>query len=97
MRLWRLAVPLYWWLVFLFAIKVVELIHISSKAWWEEFRAEDDAGVGLSFRQEKPRLAFPFFLRPCSWRRRRVPGKSSPRPTGACVRRTIIYYVFIAV
>ena len=28
-------------------MKSVELIHISSKTWWEEFRATNDAGISL--------------------------------------------------
>ena len=53
--------------------------------------------VFFCVRREKPRLDFPFFLSPCRWRRRLVPGFSLPLPVGAWVRRIIIYYVFIAV
>ena len=43
------------------------------------------------------RLAFMFFLSPCSWRRRRIPGFISPRSVGAWVRQTITYYFCIAI
>ena len=46
-RFWRLAVPLYWWLSWFITIKVVEFIHLYSKACWEEFRATDDAGISF--------------------------------------------------
>ena len=47
-------------------------------------------------RQEKPHLDFPFSS-PCIWRRRRGPGFRPPRPIGAWMQRTSIYYVFISV
>ena len=47
MSFWRLDVTLYLWFICLFAMKCVELIHIYSKTWWEEFRATDDSGISL--------------------------------------------------
>ena len=44
---WRLAVPLSWWMIWLFDIKGVELIRLYSKTWWDEFRSMDDPGVIL--------------------------------------------------
>ena len=41
------AVPLSWWIIFFFAMKGVEIIHISSKTWWEEFWSMYDAGISL--------------------------------------------------
>ena len=32
---WRLAVSLSWWLIWFFAMTVIEPIHLSSKTWWE--------------------------------------------------------------
>ena len=44
---WRLAVPIYWWFIWFFTIKGVELICLSSKNWWEELRDTDDACISL--------------------------------------------------
>ena len=44
---WRLDAPLSWWLIWFFAIKGVELIHLSYQTWWEEFWATDDAGISF--------------------------------------------------
>ena len=44
---WRLAVTLSWRFIWFFNIEGVELINLSSKTWWEEFRATDDAAVIL--------------------------------------------------
>ena len=44
---WRLAVPLSWWFIWLFTMKGVELIHLYSETWREEFRATDGAGTSL--------------------------------------------------
>ena len=46
---WRLAVPLSWGFIWLFTIKGVELIHLSYKTWWEEFRAIEDEGISLVY------------------------------------------------
>ena len=43
----RFPVRIYWWIIWFFTMKGVELIHISYKNWWEEFRATDDAGIIL--------------------------------------------------
>ena len=45
--LWRLTVPLYWWFIWFFNMKYVALIIFSSKTWWEEFMAMDDACISL--------------------------------------------------
>ena len=44
---WKLAVTLSWYLSWLFTSKGVEWINISSKTWWEEFRAMNDSGISL--------------------------------------------------
>ena len=44
---WRLDVPISWWISWLITTKGIELIHLSSKNWWEEVRAMDDAGIRL--------------------------------------------------
>ena len=44
---WRLAVPLYWWLSWFLTMKGVEFINLSSKTWWEKFRATDDTDISL--------------------------------------------------
>ena len=42
-----LAAPLSWWIIWLFTMKGVEIIHISSKNWREEFRSKDDSGISF--------------------------------------------------
>ena len=42
---YRLAVLLSWWFIWFIPMKGVELIHISSKTWWEEFWTMDDSGI----------------------------------------------------
>ena len=44
---WRLSVPLYWWISWFITMKGVELVHISSKTWREEFRPMDGSGIIL--------------------------------------------------
>ena len=44
---WRLDITLYWCISWFITIKDVELVQISSKTWWEEVRATDDAGIIL--------------------------------------------------
>ena len=44
---WRYAVPLSWWFIWLITMEVIELIHLSSKTWWEEFWTMDDAGISF--------------------------------------------------
>ena len=44
---WSLSVTLSWRLIWFFTTKGVEMIHLSSKSWWEEFRATDDSGIIL--------------------------------------------------
>ena len=39
--------PLYWWISWFITMKVIELVHVSSKNWWEEVRDTDDAGISL--------------------------------------------------
>ena len=43
----RLDVPLSWWLSCLITMKRVELVHLSSKTWWEEVRATDGSYLSL--------------------------------------------------
>ena len=45
----RFSVSLSWWIIWFFAMKGVELIHISYKNWWEEFMSMDDAGILLMY------------------------------------------------
>ena len=44
---WRLADPLSWWFIWFINMKGVELIHLSSKTWWEEFWTTYDASIRL--------------------------------------------------
>ena len=44
---WRLNVQLYWWFIWFFIMKGVELIHLYHKTWWEEVRSTDDSGIRL--------------------------------------------------
>ena len=44
---WRLDVPLSWWFSCFFTMKGVELVHIYSNIWWDEFRARGDACISL--------------------------------------------------
>ena len=45
--LWRFAVPLSWRTIWFITMKVIELVHLSSKTWWELVRATDDSGISL--------------------------------------------------
>ena len=47
LRWCKLSVPLSYWFILFFNIKGIELIHLSSKTWWEEFRATYNAGISL--------------------------------------------------
>ena len=47
LRWWILAVPLPWWISWFITMKSVELINLSYKAWWEEYRSTKDAGIIL--------------------------------------------------
>ena len=44
---WRLDVTLYWWISWFITMEGVELVHLSSKTWWEEVRATDNTGINL--------------------------------------------------
>ena len=46
---WRLDIPISWWISRFITKKGVELVHFSSKAWWEEVRSTDDSGISLLF------------------------------------------------
>ena len=46
---WRLDVPFYWCLIWLFTMNRAEPINIYSNTWWEEFRDTDDVGIILVF------------------------------------------------
>ena len=41
------AVPLSWWISLLITMKGDELIHLSDKTWWEEFRDTNYLGIRL--------------------------------------------------
>ena len=45
--LWRLNVTLSWSLIYLLSMKGFELIHLSSKIWWKEFRSTYYSGIRL--------------------------------------------------
>ena len=36
-----------WWFIWFINMKGVEVIHLSSKTWWEEFWTTDDAGISF--------------------------------------------------
>ena len=44
---WRFSVPLYWWISCFITMKGVELVNISSKTWWDEFRATIDTVISV--------------------------------------------------
>ena len=46
-RCYRLASPLSPWFVWFITMKGVELIRVSSKTWWGEFRDMDDSGINF--------------------------------------------------
>ena len=41
----RLDVPFSWWFIWFTTTKCIELVHISPKAWWEEFWTTDDSSI----------------------------------------------------
>ena len=44
---WMLADTLSWWFIWFITMKVVGLIRISYKIWWEVFWTTDNAGISL--------------------------------------------------
>ena len=43
----RLSVPFYWWFIWFFTMKCIELINLSPTTWWEELCTMDDSCISF--------------------------------------------------